>query len=230
MPEQAHPAASMVTPQLDAYPRLCGLPVTIERVDARHARVKRPVGRSLTAFIVAAALVLAGASVARADAPAPTTQIHARAAAIIPPRIIPRVLPRPLRTPRAVRVAARINTSWGKVKTYTATHADEIHDAAEHLSDAIELALDLYQNSQGNTCAPAIEPLCTPYRIAHNASRPAFGMLLIGPYAGRAIDITCWTTSSGRLFYYTPTLGKYFFAPYVWTPWYPSVVPVLDHC
>ena len=41
MPEHPHPAASMVTPQLDAYPRLCGLPVTVERVAARPARVTR---------------------------------------------------------------------------------------------------------------------------------------------------------------------------------------------
>jgi hypothetical protein len=232
MPEQAHPADSMVTPQLDAYPRLCGLPVTVERVAARPARVTRPLGRGVAAFLVVAALVLAGASVARADAPAPTPtpKINARAAAIIPPRIIPRVLPRPLRTPRALQVAARINKSWGKVKTYTAKHSEEIHDAAEHLRDAIELALDLYEDSQGNTCAPAIEPLCTPYRIAHDASRPAFGMLLIGRYAGRAIAITCWATSSGRLVYYTPTLGKYFYAQYVWTPWYPRTVPILDRC
>jgi hypothetical protein len=219
---------------LDAYPRLCGLPVTVERVDARRARVKRPVARSLTAFIVVTAVVLAGASVARAQAPAPaptpTPEISARAAAIIPPRIIPRVLPRPLRSPRALQAAAKINTSWGKVKTFATEHSDEIHDAAEHLRDAIELAIDLYQDSHGNTCAPAIEPLCTPYRIAHDASRPAFGMLLIGPYAGRAVAITCWATSGGRLVYYTPTLRKYFYAQHVWTPWYPSVVPILDRC
>ena len=101
MPEHPHPAAFMVTPQLDAYPRLCGLPVTVERVAARPARVTRPLGRGVAAFLVVAAVVLAGASVARAQAPAPTPtpEIQERAAAIIPPRIFPRVLPRPLRTP-----------------------------------------------------------------------------------------------------------------------------------
>ena len=232
MPEHPHPAASMVTPQLDAYPRLCGLPVTVERVAARPARVTRPLGRSVAAFLVVAAVVLAGASVARAQAPAPTPtpEIQARAAAIIPPRIFPRVLPRPLRTPRALQAAAKINTSWGKVKTFTAEHSDEIHDAAEHLRDAIELAIDLYQDSDGSTCAPVIEPLCTPSPIAHDASRPAFGMILIGRYAGTRVAITCWWRSTGGLAYYTPTLRQNFYAKYVWTPWYPRPVPILDRC
>ena len=114
MPEHADPAAS-ITPQLDAYPRLCGLPVTIERVDAGHAHVKRPLGRGVAAFLVAAAVTLAGASVARAEAPAPTPQPSARAAghvsAFIPPRLFPRVLPRPLRTPLASRTSARQSSS-----------------------------------------------------------------------------------------------------------------------
>jgi hypothetical protein len=50
MPEHAHPAASTVTPQLDAYPRLCGLPVTIERIAARPVGARRPMARSLTAW------------------------------------------------------------------------------------------------------------------------------------------------------------------------------------
>jgi hypothetical protein len=247
MPEHAHPAASptrrFAPVQLDAYPRLCGLPVTIERVAtgsiaapavARPARASRRLVRTLTAFLFVAAVALAGASVARAQAPAPTTQTTARAAghisAIIPPRLFPRVLPRPLRTPRAQQVAARINTSWGKVKTLAAEHSDDLYDAAEHLRDAIDLALDLYQDSQSQRCAPIIEPLCTLSPIAHDASRPAFGMILIGPYAGRAVAISCWWMSARGLVYYTPTLGKGFYAKYVWTPWYPRVVPILDRC
>jgi hypothetical protein len=224
----------MVTPRLDAYPRLCGLPVTVERVAARPVRVRRLLGRGVAAFLLVAAVVLAGASVARAQAPAPTPapapEIKARAAAIIPPGVFPRVLPRILRTPRALQVAAKINTSWGKVKTFATEHSDEIHDAAEHLRDAIELAFDLYEDSHGNTCAPVIERLCTRSPIAHDASRPAFGMILIGRYAGTRVAITCWWMSRGGLAYYTPTLRKSFYAKYVWTPWYPRPVPILDRC
>jgi hypothetical protein len=234
MPEHALPPASTVTPQLDAYPRLCGLPVTIERVDARRVHVKRPVARSFTAFVVVAAVVLAGASVARAEGPVPAPQTNARAAghvsAFIPPRLFPRVLPRPLRTPRALQAAAKINTSVGKVKTLAAKHEDEIHDALEHLRDGIELALDSYEDSQPHKCAPIIERLCTPSPIAHDASRPAYGMILIGPNAGRAVAISCWWMSARGLVYYTPTLGKGFYAKYVWTPWYPRPVPILDRC
>jgi hypothetical protein len=192
--------------------------------------VKRPLGRGVAAFLVAAAVTLAGASVARAEAPAPTPQPNARAAAVIPPRIFPRVLPGPLRTPLAREAAAKINTSWGKVKPLAAKHEDEVLDALDHLRDAIEIAFELYQDSEPHKCAPVIERLCTPSPIAHDASRPAFGMILIGPYAGTRVAITCWGTSTGRLVYYTPTLGKYFYAKYVWTPWYPSVVPILDRC
>lgn len=77
------PALSRV--QLDAHPRLCGLPVTIERLvpatsvpalaewaaAARPAPPKRPVGRTVVVLIVVAATVLAVASEARAQAPVP---------------------------------------------------------------------------------------------------------------------------------------------------------------
>ena len=85
---------------LDAYPRLCGLPVTIERLvpatsipapaeraaparspapgaraaPARRARAKRPVARTVVVVLVVAATVLAVASEARAQVPAPSVQ------------------------------------------------------------------------------------------------------------------------------------------------------------
>ena len=84
----AAPAIARV--QLDAYPRLCGLPVTIERLvpgtsmpapaqraaPARPARA-RPVGRTvvvLVVLVVVAATVLAVASEARAQPPVPSLQ------------------------------------------------------------------------------------------------------------------------------------------------------------
>ena len=73
---------------LDAYPRLCGLPVTIERLvpatsipapaeraaPARPARAKRPVARTVVVVLVVAATVLAVASEARPQVPAPSVQ------------------------------------------------------------------------------------------------------------------------------------------------------------
>ena len=73
---------------LDAYPRLCGLPVTIERLvpatsvpapaeraaPPRPARGKRPVARTVVVVLVVTATVLAVASEARAQAPAPSVQ------------------------------------------------------------------------------------------------------------------------------------------------------------
>jgi hypothetical protein len=78
---------------LDAYPRLCGLPVTIERLvpatsvpasapapaqraaPARSARAKRRVARTVVVMVVAAATILAVAAEARAQAPAPGAQV-----------------------------------------------------------------------------------------------------------------------------------------------------------
>jgi hypothetical protein len=88
MDQPAKPATSPGKPtfgpvQLDAYPRLCGLPVTVERVSLTSVaaavdplpaeRASRP--RSAVAYLVVAVLavvvaVLIGASVARAQAPA----------------------------------------------------------------------------------------------------------------------------------------------------------------
>jgi len=76
---------------LDAYPRLCGLPVTIERLvpatsvaarveqaaEARPARAKRPVARTAVVILVVAAAVLAVASEARAQPPLPSVQAGA---------------------------------------------------------------------------------------------------------------------------------------------------------
>jgi hypothetical protein len=76
---------------LDAYPRLCGLPVTIERLvpttsvaapgaraaPARRAGAKRPVARVVVVLLVVAAAVLAVAAEARAQAPLPSVQARA---------------------------------------------------------------------------------------------------------------------------------------------------------
>lgn len=76
---------------LDAYPRLCGLPVTIERlVPATSvaapaervappplARAKRPVARTVVVVLVVAAAVLAVASEARAETPLPSVPVRA---------------------------------------------------------------------------------------------------------------------------------------------------------
>jgi hypothetical protein len=75
---------------LDAYPRLCGLPVTIERLvpatgvparveragETRPARARRPVARTAVVILVVAAAVLAVASEARAQ-PLPSVQAAA---------------------------------------------------------------------------------------------------------------------------------------------------------
>jgi hypothetical protein len=71
--------------QLDAYPRLCGLPVTVERVSLtsvaaavdplpaeRISRPRSPVVYLVVAVLAVVAAVLVGASVARAQAPART--------------------------------------------------------------------------------------------------------------------------------------------------------------
>lgn len=75
---------------LDAYPRLCGLPVTIERLvpttsvaapserpETRPARAKRPLARTVVVVLVVAATVLAVVSEARAQAPLPNVQVCA---------------------------------------------------------------------------------------------------------------------------------------------------------
>ena len=78
---------------LDAYPRLCGLPVTIERLvpatsvaapaervappPLARARAKRPVARTVVVVLVVAAAVLAVASEARAETPLPSVQARA---------------------------------------------------------------------------------------------------------------------------------------------------------
>jgi hypothetical protein len=75
---------------LDAYPRLCGLPVTIERLvpatsvarveqaaETRPPRAKRPVARTAVVILVVAAAVLAVASEARAQPPLPSVRAGA---------------------------------------------------------------------------------------------------------------------------------------------------------
>jgi hypothetical protein len=75
--------------QLDAYPRLCGLPVTVERVSLtsvaaaaadplpaeRASRPRSPVAYLVVAVLAVVAAVLVGASVARAQAPARTVAL-----------------------------------------------------------------------------------------------------------------------------------------------------------
>ena len=96
MHEDADTASSATAPgiarvQLDAYPRLCGLPVTIERLDttripaatertasARPVRRKRTVALTVLLLLVAAATVLAVVSEARAEPPAPSMQAASR--------------------------------------------------------------------------------------------------------------------------------------------------------
>jgi hypothetical protein len=76
---------------LDAYPRLCGLPVTIERlvpttsvaapsarvVPTRRAGATRPVARTAFILLVVVATLLAVASDAPAQAPLPSVQAGA---------------------------------------------------------------------------------------------------------------------------------------------------------
>ncbi|MGZ4280276.1 MAG: hypothetical protein ACXVVU_26870 [Solirubrobacteraceae bacterium] len=85
----ANAAPALPRVPMDAYPRLCGLPVTIERLvpttsvpapaeraaPARPAHAKRPVARTVVVVLVAAATLLALASEARAQAPVPS--VHA---------------------------------------------------------------------------------------------------------------------------------------------------------
>jgi hypothetical protein len=88
--ETAAPALPRVP--LDAYPRLCGLPVTIERLvpttsvsapaervtpGRRGAGARRPVARTAVVILVVAATVLAVASEARAQPPLPGVQAGA---------------------------------------------------------------------------------------------------------------------------------------------------------
>jgi hypothetical protein len=86
-------AAAPALPRLplDAYPRLCGLPVTIERLvpttsaiapaervtPARRAGPKRHVARAACVLLVLVATVLVVASQARARAPLPSVQAGA---------------------------------------------------------------------------------------------------------------------------------------------------------
>jgi hypothetical protein len=90
MDQHTKPATSPGKPtfgpvQLDAYPRLCGLPVTVERVSLtsvaaavdpspaeRASRPRSPVAYLVVAVLALVAAVLIGASVARAQAPAQT--------------------------------------------------------------------------------------------------------------------------------------------------------------
>jgi hypothetical protein len=84
MDQPAKPATSPGKPtfgpvQLDAYPRLCGLPVTVERVSLtsvaaavdrlpaeRASRPRSPVAYVVVAVLAVVVAVLVGASVARA--------------------------------------------------------------------------------------------------------------------------------------------------------------------
>jgi hypothetical protein len=95
MDQDANPtsAAAPALPRLplDAYPRLCGLPVTIERLvpttgaiapaervtPARRAGPKRHVARAACVLLVVVAMVLVVASEARAQAPLPSVQAGA---------------------------------------------------------------------------------------------------------------------------------------------------------
>jgi hypothetical protein len=85
VPERAHPVApsKRAVVQLDAYPRLCGLPVTIERVvttgigapDVPAAAASRPRSARRAVYLIAAILavaatLIAGATAARAQPPA----------------------------------------------------------------------------------------------------------------------------------------------------------------
>jgi hypothetical protein len=95
MHEDADPTATAAPAlprvPLDAYPRLCGLPVTIERLvpttsvsapaervtPERRAGAKRPVARTAVVILIVAATVLAVASEARAQPPLPSVQAGA---------------------------------------------------------------------------------------------------------------------------------------------------------
>jgi hypothetical protein len=186
------------------------------------------------ALLAAAALLLVGATAAPASTPAPTQRTAVAAGhvdAVIPPRIFPiRLVPIALRTPRVQRTVSRINAAWVRVKTYAREHPDEILERIEDLSDAIELALDAYDEDDPSTCTPVIEPICARFPLAHGPRRPAYGIVLAGPYAGTRVWLTCQGYVRGALVYYTPTVRKLFYARYVWTYWYPGAVPNMASC
>jgi hypothetical protein len=87
MDKHTNPATSPAKPafgpvQLDAYPRLCGLPVTIERVSVRSvaaavdppsaerpSRPRRPLAYVAVAVLAVVAALLVGVSAAHAQAP-----------------------------------------------------------------------------------------------------------------------------------------------------------------
>ena len=192
------------------------------------------VTRPAAVLLAVAALLLAGATAADASTPAPTPRSAVTAGhvdAVIPPRIFPiRLVPVALRTPRVERTVSRINASWVRVKSYAREHPDEILERIEDLRDAVELALDALDQDDPSTCTPVIEPICARVPLRHGARRPAYGIVLAGPYAGTRVWLTCQGYVRGALAYYTPTLRKAFFARYVWTYWYPALVPNMARC
>jgi hypothetical protein len=193
-----------------------------------------PLMRPAAVLLVVAVLLLAGATAAHASTPAPTQRPAVSAGhvdAVIPPRIFPiRLVPIALRTPRVQRTVSRINAYWVRVKTYAREHPDEIVERFEDLSDAIELALDAWDQDDPSTCTPVIEPICARYPVRHSARWPVYGIVLAGPYAGTRVWLTCQGYVRGALAYYTPTVRKAFFARYVWTYWYPGAVPNMASC
>jgi hypothetical protein len=198
-----------------------------------HER-SNPLTRPAAVLLAVAALLLAGATAAHASTPAPTQRTAVSAGhvdAVIPPRIFPiRLVPVALRTPRVQRTLSRINASWVRVKTYAREHPDEFLERLKELRDAIELARDAWDEDDPSTCTPVIEPFCARVPLRHDARRPAYGIVLAGPYAGTRVWLTCQGYVRGALAYYTPTVRKAFFARYVWTYWYPGAVPNMASC
>jgi hypothetical protein len=202
----------------------------------QRASLPAPLTGAVAVLLAAAVMLLAGATAAHAHAPASTQRPSAASAghvaAVIPPRVFtPRLIPAALwRAPRVQRAVTRINGYWQRVKTYAKEHPDEILERCEDLSDLVDLALDAWEADDPRTCKPIIEPLCRSVAPRHDARWPAYGIVLAGRYAGRAIWLTCQGYSNGRLAYYTPTLRTAFYARYVWTYWYPQPVPNMAYC
>jgi hypothetical protein len=189
--------------------------------------------RPAAVLLAVAALLLAGATAAHASTPAPTQRTGVAAGhvdAVIPPRIFPiRLVPVAFR-PRVQRVVSRMTTTWGSVKVYIREHPDEIAEGFEKLRDGIEEALDAWDRLDPDTCTPVIEPICAGRPLPHNAASPAQGIILAPPFVGAYVSLTCRHDFRAGPAYYTPTLRRWVLASYVWTYWYPALVPNMARC
>jgi len=180
------------------------------------------------ALVLSAAALAFGAAASSASAGVSPT--------IPPPRLPENVQPRePLTVPRVQPVIQQAHASWDGVASLVESRPERIArataEAIEHLRQGLQIAFDAWDRLHPRaTCQPIIEPICgAPLR--HSVFNPAYGMVLLGPYAGRRLAITCGLVRNGVVVYFDPRYRNLLWPKFiVWTPWSPLTVPNLGVC